>query len=255
MEELDNTVTEHPEAIEARLVELERARQELTSMMAHDMLNLLHGIVGFFNLVENGSLTPQSPEFVEFMTMANQASRELTLLITSVLDVYRVEDGRLPLNRRPINLAELSAQSAEHMNALSSHNGVHLILDISPELPLLDVDEELIVRVLSNLLLRAIKTTPVGGQIGVTATVRHGPPTMVQVSVFDTGKSIAAEELERVFDRFRRTRQGGRATGLGLTLCKLIVELHGGRIWAESVPGRGSAFHFTLPVASDTSSS
>jgi len=256
MEKPDRTITEHPEAAGTRLMELERARQELTSLMAHDMLNLIHGIVGFFDLVDQDMLTPQVPEFAEFMSMASQYSRELMLMINSVLDVYKLEDGRLALNRRPANLVELSAHSAEQMRPLATQNDVHLTFDIPPDLPPLDVDEEMIVRVLSNLLMSAIKATPAGGQVCVTATIQHGPPVMVRVSVSDAGESIAAEELERIFDRFYQSARRGRkrGTGMGLTFCKQAVELHGGRIWAESEPGRGSTFYFTLPVAAEAAS-
>jgi NtrC-family two-component system sensor histidine kinase KinB len=251
MESHDKTIIEHPEATKTRLVELERARQELTSMIAHDMLNLLHEIVGFFDLVDQGLLTPQAPEFAEFMAMASQSSRELMLMINSVLDVYKLEDGRLALNRRPANLAELAAHSTAQMRPFATQNDVHLAFDIPPDLPPPDVDGELIVCVLSNLLLSAIKATPAGGQVRVTATTQQGPPVMVQVSVSDTGESIAAERLERIFDRFYQPARRRRSTDLGLTFCKKAVELHGGRIWAESESGRGNIFHFTLPVAAE----
>jgi len=254
--ERPNEITKHPEAANTRLVELERARQELTSLMAHDMLNLIHGIVGFFDLVDQGMLTPQVPEFSEFMGMASQHSRELMLMLNSVLDVYKLEDGRLALNRRPANLAELSAHSAEQVRPIATQNSVHLTFDIPPDLPPLDVDEEMIVRVLSNLLLSAIKATPAGGRVRVTAIIQPGPLAVVQVSISDTGESIAPEELERIFDRFYQPARRGhkRGTGLGLTFCKQAVELHGGRIWAESEPGRGSTFYFTLPVATEAAS-
>ncbi len=254
MKRPDKTITEYPEAAGTRLVELERARQELTSMMSHDMLNLLHEIVSFFDLVDRGLLTPQAPEFAEFMGMASQSSRELMLMINSVLDVYKLEDGRLALNRRPADLAELLAHSAEQVRPFAIQNGVSLAFDIPPDLPPLDVDGDVIVRVLSNLLLNAIKATPAGGQVRVAATTQHGSPAMVQVSVYDTGESIAAEELERIFDRFYQTARRRRGTGLGLIFCKRAVELHGGHIWAESESGQGSTFHFTLPVAVEATS-
>jgi len=123
--------------------------------------------------------------------MASQHSRELMLMLNSVLDVYKLEDGRLALNRRPANLAELSAHSAEQVRPIATQNSVHLTFDIPPDLPPLDVDEEMIVRVLSNLLLSAIKATPAGGQVRVTATTQPGPLAVVRVSISDTGESIA----------------------------------------------------------------
>jgi signal transduction histidine kinase len=247
---------EHTEAANAHLAALERARQELTSMMAHDMLNLLQGTVGFFDLVDQGMLIPQTPEFDEFMVMADQSSRELMLIINSILDVYKLEDGRWALNRRTVNLTELSTHSAEQMCYLAAQKGVSLIFDIPQGLPPLEVDGELIVRVMNHLLFNAIRATPAGGQVHLAAMTKQEPPAMVQVSVSDTGESIAAEKLERIFDRFYRParHEHRRGTGLGLPFCKQGVELHGGHIWAESEPGRGSTFHFTLPVASGTTS-
>jgi len=234
-----------------RLAELELARKELTSIMAHDMLNLIHGIVGFFDLADQGALSPQTPEFAEFMDMASQYSRELMLVINSVLDVYKLEDGRLALNRRSASLSELATYSAEQVRPLALQNEIRPTFEIPPDLPSLEVDSEVVVRVLSNLLMSAIKFTPTGGQVRVTAATQPESPVMVQVSVFDTGESIAGEELERMFDRFYQPaqREHRRSVGLGLTFCKQAVELHGGRIWVESEPGRGNAFHFTLPVA------
>ncbi|MCR4405763.1 MAG: HAMP domain-containing histidine kinase [Anaerolineae bacterium] len=233
-----------------RLTELERARQELTSIMAHDMLNLIHGIVGFFDLTDRGTLTPQAPEFAEFMSMASQYSRELMLIINSILDVYKLEDGRLALNRRPVQLLELITYSMEQVRPLAVQHEVDLTLDMPEDLPLLDVDGEVIVRVLSNLLFSAIKATPPGGLVSVTAATQPGIPAMVRVSVSDTGESISAEELTQIFERFYQPARRGyrRSIGVGLTFCKQAVELHGGRIWAESEPDRGNTFHLTLPI-------
>lgn len=234
----------------ARLTELERARQELTSIMAHNMLNLIHGIVGFFDLADQGTLTPQAPEFAEFMSMASQYSRELMLIINSVLDVYKLEDGRLALNCRSSQLLELITYSVEQVRPLAVQHEVRLTLDVPEDLPLLDVDGEVIVRVLSNLLFSAIKATPPGGLVSVTAATQPGTPAMVRVSISDTGESLSAEELAQIFDRFYQPARRGyrRSLGLGLTFCKQAVELHSGRIWAESELDRGNTFHLTLPA-------
>jgi len=239
---------------DSRLAELERDRQELTSLMGHDMLNLIHGIVGFFDLVDQGTLTPQSPEFAEFISVASQYSRELMLMVNAILDIYRLEDGRLALNRRPTDFSELLTYSSEQVRSIAAQNDVRLFFDLPADLPLLDVDGDLIVRVLSNLLLSAIKASPAGEQVRTGVVICPESPSMVQVSISDAGKSVAGEELAALFERFPGAdrRNLKRRVGLGLSFCKQAVELHGGRIWAESRDEGGVVYHFTLPVAAES---
>lgn len=238
----------------ARLAELERARQELTSLMGHDMLNLIHGIVGFFDLVDQGTLTPQSSEFAEFMSMASQYSRELMLMVNAILDIYRLEDGRLALNRRPTDFGELLTYSSEQVRSIAAQNDVRLEFDLPADLPLLDVDGDLIVRVLSNLLLSAIKASPAGEQVRTAVMIVPATPSMIQVSISDAGKSVADGELAALFERFPWTDRCNfkRRLGLGLPFCKQAVELHGGRMWAESGAEGGVTYRFTLPVVGES---
>jgi NtrC-family two-component system sensor histidine kinase KinB len=126
---------------------------------------------------------------------------------------------------------------------------------IAPELPRLMVDESLVSRVFTNLVDNAIRHTPNNGHVRLEATHDHTLPTLLRISVTDTGKGVPPDQRERVFEKFAQIPKsvvhGHRGSGLGLTLCKLVVEAHGGKIWIESGPEGGAAFFFTLPIAEE----
>jgi signal transduction histidine kinase len=122
---------------------------------------------------------------------------------------------------------------------------------VRPDLPLVSSDVELLRRVLQNLVGNAIKFTPAGGHIAIEAHIDSTSQQYVVVSVTDDGVGISLDLQARLFQKFVSGRVRGRGTGLGLAFCRLVVEAHGGRIWVESAPGSGAAFHFTLPLAED----
>jgi len=167
-------------------------------------------------------------------------------IIRDLVEIDAIEMGRLTLERRAVEPADLLLAAMDSQQALAAEASVIISTDISPDLPRIEADEERLHRVLENLIGNAIKFTGAGGRVTVGAARRDND---ILVSVKDSGSGIAPEDMPHIFNRFwtasRLERQG---TGLGLTICKGIVEAHGGRIWAESTPGNGTTLFFTIPA-------
>jgi signal transduction histidine kinase len=167
-------------------------------------------------------------------------------LIHDLLDVSAIEAGRLAMSRRAERLTDIASTALGMVAHTAAARSLLVSSDVSPQLPLVNVDSGRIVQVLGNLLANAVKFTEPGGRITVHA--EPGPSTVV-VSVEDTGIGLAPEEQARVFDRFWQARRATRrGNGLGLAIARGIVEAHGGRIWVRSELGRGSTFSFTVPI-------
>jgi signal transduction histidine kinase len=161
----------------------------------------------------------------------------------------------MPLERAPAPLAPLVRTAMARLSLLAADRGVIVQSDLPDDLPLVEIDNEKISRVLINVLDNALKFTPPGEKVTIGATCEDAETgNIVLCSVSDTGPGIAEELHEKIFDRFAQVPaktgdRGQRGSGLGLAFCKLAVEAHGGRIWVNSEPGHGSTFNFTLPVA------
>jgi two-component system phosphate regulon sensor histidine kinase PhoR len=169
-------------------------------------------------------------------------------MVQELLDLSRVESGQVPLNLVPADVREVLSRPAERLRPQAERAGLTLSVELPPDLPRVLADVERMQQVVINLLHNAIKFTPPGGRVNISAEAAGDEMIM---SVRDTGVGIAAENLDRIFERFYkadRARSGG-GTGLGLAIAKHIVQAHGGRIWAESVEGAGSTFYFSLRVA------
>jgi two-component system phosphate regulon sensor histidine kinase PhoR len=169
-------------------------------------------------------------------------------MVQELGELSRIESGEAPLQKRGINIADAIEHAVDRLKAQSDRAGLKLDIAIPPSLPKVMADEARVEQVLVNLIHNAIKFTPSGGRINISAKARDSD---ILVSVTDTGIGIPADDLPRIFERFYKadkSRSGG-GTGLGLAIAKHIVEAHGGRIWVESVEGKGSTFSFTLPLA------
>jgi signal transduction histidine kinase len=168
-------------------------------------------------------------------------------LISSLLDINRLEAGEMPVDRQTVDLCEVAADAVRSLGGLARGR------DVTQQAPrgavASNCDPVLMRRVIGNLLGNALKFTPGSGSIRITVTRREGRPV---VEVADTGPGIPADFVPRVFDKFSQAGEGRSrkrySTGLGLTFCKLVVEAHGGQIWVDSKVGEGSTFFFTLPV-------
>jgi signal transduction histidine kinase len=181
------------------------------------------------------------------LSIALRSSRRLSRLVESLLDVGQLEAGKAVLHRSTAPIRSLIAEAVEEVHPIAENKGHALQFQLPPDLPQVEMDVDMIRRVLINLLENAIKYTRAGGKITASANRSNG---QVTVSVSDTGPGIPARAQVHIFDKFTRVQEEGRPKGLGLGLafCRLAVEAHGGRIWVESEEGKGSTFSFSLPV-------
>lgn len=249
-----------------QIANLERARREMVSNVSHELRTPLTSIR---LLVETlASEPPPDPERARRMLgLIDDETQAMTQLIDELRELVDIESGRVALQLQPMQVADLVGRAVERLQPQAERRGLHLTTELTPELPPVLVDADRIGQVLINLLHNALKFTPEHGNICIRAFLAAPPPTprvarelkqvegddWLVVSVSDTGIGIPAAEIERVFERFykvdrARTRNSG-GTGLGLAIAKHLVERHGGRVWAESVEGRGSTFSLLLPLA------
>lgn len=233
----------------ARLVEL---RNQFLGMAAHDLRNPLTVILTASDFLLSGDADRLSPEKRrEFLQRIRANSEFMVRLIDDLLDFAHIESGEFCLRLQPVDMASLLAGNVEQHRLIASAKRIDVRLEENSGIPLVSADPERIERVLNNLIGNAIKFSPPGSAVSVSARKDNGG---VVVAVADSGPGIPAEERERLFKPFERggaTGTGGeRSTGLGLAISRKIVEAHRGRIWVESEPGRGSVFSFLLPAGS-----
>jgi PAS domain S-box-containing protein len=228
---------------------LEKMKDEFISTVSHELRTPLTSLRASLGLIASGSLDRRPEKQHQMVEMAIANSDRLIRLVNDILDFDRVGKGKLPLDRLPVEAMVLLRRAADV--AYPQANQAHITLRIeAPPMQVL-ADEERILQVLNELVANALKFS----QSDTTIRLSAHPSAEGQVtfSVDDQGRGISPEKLERIFDRFQQgDASDSRAlggTGLGLALCRSIVEQHGGRIWAESTPGMGSKFQFTLPAA------
>jgi signal transduction histidine kinase len=238
------------EARQREAERLNRLKSEFIASVSHELRTPLHTIIGFAELLgeeDNGSLNEKQRRFLRHI---RTDSDHLLGLINDVLDLSRIEAGGLALRAEPLRLREAISNSINAIRPFASSKPVQLQEGSIPEVEVL-ADPLRLKQILYNLLSNGVKFTEPGGEVTVTAAVDD---QSVQVTVTDTGLGIAKEECDRIFDKFYQvgyTTTGVRqGTGLGLTICKQLVNMQGGSIWVESEPGTGSQFHFTLPLHS-----
>jgi signal transduction histidine kinase/CheY-like chemotaxis protein len=222
-----------------------RSREEILRVVVHDLRNPINVIA----LSANGLMRrlPDSSARGPVERIVHAAQRA-DRLIHSLLEVDAIEGGRFSISTGVVETADPVLAALESQQSLAANSSVIISTDLSPELPPIEADEERILEVLENLIGNAIKFTSPGGSVTVGAGSRYSE---ILFWVRDTGSGIPSEALPHLFDRFwQLRRRDRRGTGLGLTICKAIVEAHGGRIWAESSPDRGTTMYFTVPAAS-----
>ena len=233
-----------------KLRELELLRDNLTNMIVHDMRSPLTVISGSFEIImqEQDRLSPPQNEFA---AMGQDSCRQLIEMVTSLLDVGRLEAGEMPLSRVACDIREIARTAVEAVAVLGRER--KLTLRVTGESANAHVDRDITQRVFVNLLGNAIKFSPDDGciEIEISSTGQA-----VRVAVTDQGPGIPPEYHQRIFDKFgqveARKKHKKYSTGLGLTFCKLAVEAHGGQIGVESAVGAGSTFWFSLPIGQKT---
>ncbi|HEY0073103.1 MAG TPA: ATP-binding protein [Abditibacteriaceae bacterium] len=238
-----------------------KAKSEFISSVSHELRTPLNAILGFSKLLLNPRLGPLNADQASCVKDVVQSADHLLQIINDLLDLSKIEAGKMTLDVGRFSLPDLLQQSLVIVRDKAQAQKLKLSVEVTPEieeLAFVEGDERKIRQVMFNLLSNAVKFTPDGGSITVRA-VRAEDQNACVVSVQDTGIGIALEDQERILHAFEqadlsyaRQHQG---TGLGLPLSRLIVELHGGRLWLQSAPGQGSTFSFSLPLYSIAESS
>jgi len=232
----------------AELLELERARDEQVYMIVHDLRNPLGNILSSLELLRESLKDPNmTPAPGSLVNIALRSSRRISLLVESLMDMTRMEAGQFTLNTITARIDALIGHAVDFVKPTADRKHIPLIMDIEPNLPPVLVDVNMIERVVVNLLDNACKFVAPGQKVTVGA--RRGQGNEVELFVRDEGPGIAPEDRPRLFQKFSRGAALGTqspGTGLGLAFCKMAVETHGGRIFVDSEPGKGSTFTFTL---------
>lgn len=236
--------------------EINRLKNEFVSIVSHELRTPLTSILGYTELLLARKFAPdEQKQFVQ--TVYDQATH-LSHLVEDLLSLSRLDSGNMKLNRWMVSLHQVIAELTNQLGQLERHR---LLIRTDDLLPPVYVDRDKVKQILYNLLTNAIKYSPQGGevelivQLGHTLPADHPPGRWVVVSIRDQGIGIAPEDVSRIWERFYRvdntnTRRIG-GTGLGLSIARALVELHGGRIWVESILDEGSIFSFTLPIATE----
>lgn len=229
-------------------LQLEEVRENLIHMIVHDLRNPLSSIMSSLDLIRTAIQEPTSAiPLDQLFAVAERSGERLFSMIDSILDIARLESGKGELTYQVIDVGAMVGEAVEQVRPVAVARGIHLESDVPEGLPPLTGDRGLLLRTLINLLDNALKFTPADGRVRVG--VSQPSADTLQFMVADTGPGIPLEHQPYIFDRFFRVPYPkSRGTGIGLTLCKLAVEAHGGRIWVESQPGEGATFYFTLPL-------
>ena len=223
-------------------------KSEFLANMSHELRTPLNAIIGFSEVLSErmfGELNEKQDEYLKDIYSSGQ---HLLSLINDILDLSKIEAGRMELEVTDFDLPAAIDNALILVRERASRRGIALRRTIDDEMGTVRGDERKVKQVLLNLLSNALKFTPEGGRIDVHAGIKEG---MAEISVADTGVGIAPEDQEAIFEEFRQVGTADKkveGTGLGLALSRKFIELHGGRIWVESQPGKGSTFSFTLPA-------
>ena len=249
--ELFRALQERSRELEQKTQELEvasRHKSEFLASMSHELRTPLNAVIGFSDVLLERMFGELNARQEEYVLDIRNSGRHLLELINEILDLSKIEAGRMELEIGAVSLPALLEQGAAMVRERAVEHGIALELELAPDVGTVRADELKLKQVVVNLITNAVKFTPDGGAVTVGAAT-SGPDAVV--SVRDTGIGIAEDERERIFEAFQRGGRGARTsaegTGLGLTLSRRIVELHGGRLWMESEVGVGSTFSFSVP--------
>lgn len=229
-----------------QLKELDKAKASFFSMVSHDLRHPIAVAKGYLELIQTGP-APIDAETHGFLEVAEQELRYIAEMVDDVLDLSRMDAGYYHVDCQPMQVSSLLQQARLAFRTQSAARHISITVEPCDDLPLVAADSLRMGQVLSNLIENALKFTPEGGQITLTA---ERADDQVQLTVRDSGVGIDPGEHEKIFDRFYRIKRGeqveDKGSGLGLAICREIVRLHGGRIWADDTVSDGAAFHLTL---------
>jgi len=231
--------------------ELDRMKDNFVASVSHELRTPLVAIGKSISLILNKNAGEISPTQEQFLTIAERNLKRLGLLVNDLLDLSKLEAGRIELKAQPSSIDKIIYESIATLKTWAETKSINIQTKIQEGLPEVNIEENRIIQVLNNLIGNAIKFTPENGNIIIEARPSNRERTL-EVSVADTGVGIAKEDLGKIFDKFyqsgERVSTDISGTGIGLTIAKEIVELHRGKIWAESEEGKGAKFTFTLPL-------
>ncbi len=239
------------QTIEEKSRELEvasRHKSEFLANMSHELRTPLNAIIGFSEVLLERMFGEINDKQTEYLQDIMESGRHLLSLINDILDLSKIEAGRMELEPADFDLPQAIDNALMLMRERAARRGIALHQAVDPHLGQITGDERKVKQILLNLLSNALKFTAEGGRIDVQASLVDG---IAEIAVADTGIGIAPEDQETVFEEFRQvggSEKKAEGTGLGLSLCRKFVEMHGGRIWVRSQIGVGSTFTFTLPV-------
>jgi signal transduction histidine kinase len=230
-----------------------RHKSDFLATMSHELRTPLNAIIGFSEVLQEQMFGELNERQLAYINDVLEAGRHLLSLINDVLDLAKIEAGRMDLELSEVAIPEVLRSAVSIHSERAARGGMVLALSSEPEEIVVTADERRVRQIVFNLLSNAVKFTPADGRIDVSAQLQNG---QVEIAVADTGPGIAATDLESIFEEFEQTSEGKQmeGTGLGLPLSRKLVELHGGRLWAESQPGHGSTFRFTLPTRQEAAS-
>ncbi len=225
----------------------EALRRDFISTVSHELRTPLAALKALAETLQAGALE-DPPVAQRFLDQIETEVDSLNLLVNELLELSRIESGRVPLNLAPTQALDIVNPAVERLRLQAERNSLSLEIECAEELPAVMADSSRVEQVLVNLLHNAIKFTPAGGKVSVSVTKGEGE---LQFAIADTGIGISADDLPRIFERFYKVDQSRATsgTGLGLAIARHLVEAHGGRIWANSQIGKGSTFYFTIPLA------
>jgi PAS domain S-box-containing protein len=228
--------------------ELDDLREDLTAMIYHDLRSPLANVISSLDVLFSMVPEDNKETVLTVLNIAEHSTDRIQRLVSSLLDVNRLESGQPVADQKVVEPLALIAQAVLDVEPTVKAKQGTIVTYLPRQLPPIWVDEDMARRVLINLMENAVKFTAQDGKFGVGARQEE---KWIHIWVEDNGPGIPASEHERIFDKFTRLRSGAKSSGLGIGLafCRLAVLGHGGRIWVESEPGKGSAFHFTFPVA------
>jgi two-component system phosphate regulon sensor histidine kinase PhoR len=230
-----------------QIKKLETVRQDFISNISHELRTPIASLKALTETLQEGALE-DPPAAKRFLERIETEVDSLSLMVSELLELSRIDSGRVPLKLTPISPCELVYSSVERLSLQAERANLRVLIDCPDDLPDVLADSKRLEQVLVNLLHNAIKFTLSGGTITVSA---QDSVEYIEFCVRDTGVGIPEEELPRIFERFYKTdrARASGGTGLGLAIARHLVEAHSGRIWAESVESKGTNLYFRIPIA------
>jgi signal transduction histidine kinase len=243
--------TQELQSANNRLQELDHLKSAFVSIVSHELRTPMTSIKGLIENMMDGLTGELTERQTFYLSRVRHNIERLTRMINDLLDLSRIEEGRMELETTTVNVGSIAREVFELLQPMAEEQSLTFVTNIIDPLPLIQGDRDKLIQIFTNLINNALKFTPPSGT--VTVEVKHHTDGYIHVCVTDTGCGIPLDELQMVFERFYRTRSAdpkNRGAGLGLAITKSLVELHGGKIGVESTLEQGSRFWFTLPVQS-----